>query len=74
MKKENEDGYTHKEFSYHSLERKLQMPKSVNQNKEVKANYKKGVLKLQLTKNEDASKPTKKKIEVVWKYLIDIKI
>jgi len=65
MKKENEDGYTHKEFSYHSLERKLQMPKSVNQNKEVKSNYKNEVLKLQLTKNEDDLKPTKKKIEVV---------
>ena len=65
MEEENEDGDTHKEFSYHSLERKLQIPKSVNQNKEVKSNYKNGELKLQLTKNEDALKPTKKRIEVV---------
>ena len=65
MEEENENGYTHKEFSYHPLKPKLQIPKSVNQNKEVKSNYKNEVLKLQLTKNEDASKPTKKKIEVV---------
>jgi HSP20 family protein len=51
---EEENGYTHKEFSYHPLKPKLQIPKSVNQNKEVKSNYKNGVLNLQLTKNEDA--------------------
>ncbi|PKG43308.1 Hsp20/alpha crystallin family protein [Psychroflexus sp. MES1-P1E] len=63
MEEENE--YTHKEFSYHSLERKLQIPKSINQDKEVRANSKNGVLKLHLTKNDDASKPTKKEIGVV---------
>lgn len=61
---ENEEGYTRKEFSYNSFDRKLQMPTSVNQKKEVKATYKNGVLKLQLTKSEAAVAPPKKMIEI----------
>lgn len=61
---ENDEGYTRKEFSYNSFDRKLQLPKSVNQQKEVKATYKNGVLKLQLEKSEAAVAPSKKMIEI----------
>lgn len=61
---ENEEGYTRKEFSYNSFDRKLQIPKTVNQGKEVKASYKNGVLKLQLAKSEDATQQAKKLIEI----------
>tara|TARA_R100000935_G_scaffold15425_2_gene30797 strand:+ start:24086 stop:24409 length:324 start_codon:yes stop_codon:yes gene_type:complete len=62
---ENQEGYTRKEFSYNSFDRKLQMPISVNQKKEVKTTYKNGVLKLQLTKSEAAMAPPKKMIEII---------
>lgn len=61
---ENEEGYTRKEFSYNSFDRMLQIPTSVNQNEEVKATYKNGVLKLQLSKSDAAAKPPKKLIEI----------
>ena len=61
---ENEEGYTRREFSYNSFDRKLQMPKSVNQKKDVKATYKNGVLRLQLAKSEGAVQPLKKLIEI----------
>lgn len=61
---ENEEGYTRKEFSYNSFDRKLRIPTSVNQKKEVKATYKNGILKLQLTKSEAALEPPKKMIEI----------
>ena len=61
---ENEEGYTRKEFSYNSFDRKLQLPKTVNQGKEVKATYKNGVLKLQLAKSEGVAQQAKKLIEI----------
>lgn len=61
---EDEDGYTRKEFSYSNFQRTLQLPKSVDTSKEVKARYKNGVLKLQLLKDKEAMKPHKKRIEV----------
>lgn len=61
---ENEEGYTRKEFSYNSFDRKLQLPTSINQKKEVKATYNNGILKLQLAKSETALQPSKKVIEI----------
>ncbi|QNJ99080.1 Hsp20/alpha crystallin family protein [Constantimarinum furrinae] len=61
---ENENGYTRREFSYNSFDRKLQMPKSVNQKKDVKATYKNGILKLQLAKSDAAVQSSKKLIEI----------
>lgn len=61
---ENREGYTRKEFSYNSFDRKLQIPSSVNQDEEVKATYKNGVLKLELAKSEAAVEPPKKIIEI----------
>ena len=45
---EKEDDYTRKEFNYRSFRRSLQLPKTVDDTKEVKATYKNGILKLQL--------------------------
>lgn len=61
---EEDEGYTRKEFSYQSFDRKLKLPSSVNQNEKVKATYKNGVLKLNLLKKEAAKVPPKKVIEI----------
>lgn len=61
---ENENGYTRKEFSYNSFDRKLKIPTSVNQGKDVKATYKNGLLTLLLAKNEEVVEPPKKIIEI----------
>lgn len=61
---EKEDDYTRKEFNYRSFRRSLQLPKTVDDSKEVKATYKNGILKLQLIKREEAKKKAKRKIEV----------
>lgn len=62
---EKEDEYTRKEFNYRSFRRALQLPKTVDNSKEVKATYKNGILKLHLLKKEVAKKKAKRKIEVV---------
>ena len=57
---EKDDTYMRKEFSYHSFSRSLALPETVDENKEVKAQYKDGVLKLKLHKVDGAkSKPAK---------------
>lgn len=60
----NEDDYTRQEFNYRSFRRTLQLPKTVDESKDVNATYKNGILKLQLMKKEGAMKKTKRKIEV----------
>ncbi|WP_025743237.1 Hsp20/alpha crystallin family protein [Aquimarina pacifica] len=59
-----DDNYTRREFSYHSFDRKLQLPGSINQNEKVKATYNNGILSLNLLKKEDAQEPPKKVIEI----------
>ncbi|MCW5519812.1 Hsp20/alpha crystallin family protein [Aureitalea sp. L0-47] len=61
---EDVEGYTRKEFSYNSFERKIKVPNTVNQDKEVKATYNNGLLNLQLFKEEIAIEQPKKKIEI----------
>ena len=61
---EKEEDYTRKEFSYNSFRRSLALPKSVNTDKEVKATYKDGILKLNLHKEKEAKEASKKVIEV----------
>ena len=51
---EKEDEYTRKEFNYRSFRRSLQLPKTVDDSKDVKASYENGILKLQLMKKEEA--------------------
>lgn len=61
---ENEEGYTRKEFTYNKFDRKLQLPKSIDQKEEVKAAYKNGILSLNLSKKEEAKELPKKVIEI----------
>jgi len=63
--KEKDDDYTRKEFNYRSFRRSLQLPKTVDDSKDVKATYKNGILKLQLMKKEEAKRKVKRKIEIV---------
>lgn len=62
---EKDEDYTRKEFNYRSFRRSLQLPKTVDNSKDIKATYKNGILKLQLLKKEEAGEKTKRKIEVV---------
>lgn len=61
---EDDDDFTRKEFSYSNFHRTLQLPKSVDVSKEVKANYKDGVLRLKLLKEKNAGKKKRKQIQV----------
>ncbi len=62
---EEEDDYTRHEFSYNSFKRSLRLPNSVDNEAEVKATYKNGILKLHLLKQEEIKETPKKLIEVV---------
>lgn len=62
---EKEDDYTRKEFNYRSFRRSMQLPKTVDDSKDVKATYKNGILKLKLAKKEQENKNDKRIIEVV---------
>lgn len=61
---DKEDDYTRKEFNYRSFRRSLQLPKTVDDSKDVKATYKNGILKLHLFKKEEAKQKARRKIEV----------
>lgn len=61
---EKDDDYTRKEFNYRSFKRSLQLPKTVDASKDVKATYKNGILKLQFMKKEEAKEKSKRVIEV----------
>lgn len=60
-----EEDYTWREFRYNSFKRTIQLPRSVDRSKEVKATYKNGILRLDLLKMEEAKEKHKRVIEVV---------
>ncbi|WP_010520762.1 Hsp20/alpha crystallin family protein [Aquimarina agarivorans] len=60
----NDEGYTRKEFSFHSFERSFKLPANVDDDQKVKANYKDGILGLCLTKKEIPAEKPKKVIEI----------
>jgi len=62
---EKDENYTRKEFSYSSFQRSLNLPETINTDQEVKATYKKGILKLNLQKKEGIKEQQKKIIEVL---------
>lgn len=63
QEKEDKEGeYYHRECSYGSFHRDIALPGEVNENK-VKADFKKGVLKITLPKKEEAQR-TAKKIDI----------
>ncbi|MBT8324836.1 MAG: Hsp20/alpha crystallin family protein [Winogradskyella sp.] len=61
---EKEEDYTRREFSYSSFKRSLQLPNTIDANKDIKASYKDGILKLNLLKKPEAKTLPKKVIEV----------
>lgn len=58
-KEEEKEGFVSKEFSYNSFSRSVNLPESVDEDKDVSAKYEDGVLKLRLLKREgmEAKKP-----------------
>ena len=61
---EEEEDYYRKEFSYNEFDRKFKLPTSINEEKDIKAEYKDGILRLNLIKNEETKIPPKKVIEI----------
>jgi HSP20 family protein len=62
-KKEEDENYTRREFSYNSFSRSLQIPENVKE-EEIKARYHDGILSFDLKKKEEAKKLKPKKIEI----------
>ena len=61
---ENDEKYTRQEYSYSSFSRSFTLPDEIDKDK-IDANYKDGVLKLELPKKEEAKKLTiSKKVAV----------
>ena len=65
-KEEEDEDFSRKEFSYKSFKRSTMLPESIDLNQKIKANYKNGILKVNLLKKAEAVKkqPPKKIIEV----------
>ncbi|MGY5846943.1 Hsp20/alpha crystallin family protein [Salegentibacter sp. HM20] len=61
---EKKEGYLRKEFSYNSFSRSLTLPDSIDEEKDVKAQYRDGVLKLELMKKDGARQKKSKSIKV----------
>ncbi|MGM0635283.1 MAG: Hsp20/alpha crystallin family protein [Bacteroidota bacterium] len=62
-KLEENENFNRKEFSYTSFERSFNIPESVEVN-QIKADYKEGILKIELPKREEAKVPAKRLIEI----------
>ena len=61
---EEKEGFVRKEFSYNSFSRSMILPDSVDEDKDIKAQYLDGVLKLTLHKKEGAKAKSPKKVNV----------
>jgi len=61
---EKQEGYLCKEFSYNTFSRSMILPEMVDENKEVKAQYKDGILKLMLHKKPEAKPKLAKTVKV----------
>lgn len=61
---EKKDSYLRREFSSQSFTRTLSLPDNVDEDKEVKASFKDGVLKLDLAKMANAPAKPSKKIKI----------
>ncbi|MDY0076235.1 MAG: Hsp20/alpha crystallin family protein [Bacteroidales bacterium] len=60
---EKSEKYSRREFCYSSFSRSFTLPKSINYDK-IKADYKDGVLKVNLPKREDAKVALNRQIEI----------
>lgn len=62
-KKEEEDNYTRREFSYTSFQRQFTLPENVKE-EDIKAEYEEGILKINIPKQEMELKKKPKQIEI----------
>ncbi len=60
-KETKEDDFVKREFSYNSFSRAMSLPESIDEDKEVKAIYKDGILKMTLQKKENGDQQKKHK-------------
>ncbi len=63
-KEEENEGFLRREFSYNSFSRSVRLPENVDENKDVQATYKDGVLKMTLHKKEGMEQKKPKSIKV----------
>ncbi len=63
-KEEEKEGFLRKEFSYNSFSRSVRLPDNVDEQKDVQATYKDGVLKMTLHKKEGMEQKKPKSIKV----------
>lgn len=63
-KEEEKEGFLRKEFSYNSFSRSIRLPENVDENKDIEATYKDGVLKMMLHKKEGMETKKPKSIKV----------
>ncbi|MGG7034513.1 MAG: Hsp20/alpha crystallin family protein [Flavobacterium sp.] len=61
--KDKKGNYTRKEFSYTSFSRAFHLPENVDENK-VEANYKDGILHIDIAKKHPDKKPSTKTIQI----------
>lgn len=58
---EKKEGYVRKEFSYNSFSRSVSLPESIDENKDIQATYRDGVLKMTIPKKEGMEQSKKPK-------------
>lgn len=61
---EKEENYLRKEFSYNSFARSMSLPETIDESKDIKAEYHDGVLKVMLHKKPGVKTKTPKTIKV----------
>ncbi len=62
--KEQEDNYTRREYSYESFQRSFTLPEGKVNYDKIKANYKNGILKIELPKRDEVITKANKKISI----------
>lgn len=61
---EEKEGFVRKEFSFNSFSRSVSLPENVDEDKEVEATYRDGVLKMTIHKKENQAPKKPKSIKV----------
>lgn len=61
-KEEKEEGYSRREFNYHSFNRSMTLPESVDTDKKIEAHYEDGILSIKILKKEEYKVLPKSKV------------
>lgn len=59
-KEQKEDNYVSREFNYQTFSRSISMPENIDTDKDIKAHYENGMLKIELAKKEVSVRKAKK--------------